>query len=86
MLRSWRKNSLLILIALVLFASGYVAHAAKKADHLRNALDFLLHAKHQLNDAKGNFGKHRTKAAELTDEAIKETKAGIESAKNQNGQ
>jgi len=84
--RSWLKNSLFVFVALVLFTSGYLAHAAKKADHLRNALDFLLHAKHQLGDAKGVFGKHRQKAVTLTEEAIKETKAGIESAKNQNGQ
>jgi hypothetical protein len=49
---------------------------------LMRALRTLQRAKMDLNQANRDFGGHRAKAAELTEQAIQETQAAIQFDKN----
>ncbi|MGH8743642.1 MAG: hypothetical protein ACREUY_05110 [Burkholderiales bacterium] len=58
------------------------AQAEEKHPNMHKALHSLEHAKADLEKAKHVFGGHRAKALELTDQAIREVKAGLEYARS----
>jgi uncharacterized low-complexity protein len=55
-----------------------IGHAAADQPHMQAALDALKTARGELNAAKDNKGGHRVNALRAVEEAIKETKAGVE--------
>jgi hypothetical protein len=55
-----------------------IGHAAADQPHMQSALDALKTARGELNAAKDNKGGHRVNALRAVDEAIRETKAGME--------
>lgn len=58
---------------------GAVAHQAFAGQgHMTAALESLKSARNQLENATADKGGHRAKAIKLVDDAIEETKAGIE--------
>ena len=55
-----------------------IGHAAADQPHMQAALDALKTARGELNAAKDNKGGHRVAALQAVDDAIRETKAGME--------
>ena len=55
-----------------------IGHAAADQPHMQAALDALKTARSELNAATADKGGHRVAALRAVDEAIKETKAGME--------
>jgi len=55
-----------------------IGHAAADQPHMQAALDALKTARGELNAATADKGGHRVAALHAVDEAIKETRAGME--------
>ena len=62
--------------------AGQNGKGREKHPELKKAMHNLEQAKSNLQKAARDFGGHRAKAAELTDEAIKEVQAAIQADKN----
>jgi hypothetical protein len=71
------KTAGAMLIAIA--AAGYAGYAAALVDqpHMHSALGDLQNARNELNAAAHDKGGHRSRAAQLVDEAIGEVHAGI---------
>ncbi|MHB8623002.1 MAG: hypothetical protein ACYC9J_07330 [Sulfuricaulis sp.] len=69
-------------LSLMLFTA---AHAAGPTEHpeMHRAQHALENAKHDLEKAAHDYDGHRAKALELTDQAIREIKEGLESASHE---
>jgi hypothetical protein len=62
-----------------LFAAGCLAGTAMADQpHMKSALDLLRSARSELITATPNKGGHRARAIKLVDQAIDETRAGID--------
>lgn len=75
----WKTSTLVLAgtLAFVLATSGNAA-SADPQPHMKEALETLRIARNQLDKANPDKGGHRVKAIALTDQAIEETKAGID--------
>lgn len=71
-----------IALSLMLFTA---AHAVDSKGHpeMHRALHALENAKRDLEKAAHDYGGHRAKALELTDQAISEIKEGLEYVKHE---
>ncbi len=71
-----------IALSLMLFTA---VHADEPKGHpeMHHALRALENAKRDLEKAAHDYGGHRAKALELTDQAISEIKEGLESVKQE---
>jgi len=67
-------------LSLALTSGIFIGHAVADQPHMQSALDSLQAAKTDLEYATHNKGGHRVEALRLTNEAIRETRAGIEAA------
>lgn len=78
----WRISTLILAATLVgIIGVGAITTAsAEPQSHMRAALGHLERARTALEKAAPDKGGHRAKAIELTDQAMAETKAGIEYA------
>ena len=65
-------------LAVVLTTGIFIGQAWAYQPHMRAALASLQDARAQLAMAEHNKGGHRVRAIELTDQAIEETRLGIE--------
>ena len=70
----------LILTVGILLGCSQGVHAGQP--HMQAALDSLMNAEHELNVAEEDKGGHRVAALRATRDAIHETRAGIEFARN----
>ena len=65
----------------VTLASGVlIGQALADQPHMRNALDSLMNARSELQEASHNKGGHRVEALRLTNEAIDEVRRGMDDA------
>jgi len=67
-------------LAAALATGVFVGEALASQPHMQAALDYLRSARSELLAAEANKGGHRAEAIRLTNEAIRETEAGIEYA------
>jgi len=75
------KRFELVVGGAAIFAAGCLAGAAVAAQpHMQAALDYLKSARSELITATPNKGGHRARAIKAVDEAIQETRAGIDFA------
>ncbi len=75
------KRFQLIIAAGAVFAAGALAGAAIAAQpHMQAAIDYLKSARSELVSATPNKGGHRAKAIQLVDQAISETRTGMDVA------
>jgi hypothetical protein len=76
----WKISTLALATALVavIGTSSVRTASAEPQPHMRAALAQLQAAKAQLEKATADKGGHRVKAIALTDQAIEQTKKGIE--------
>jgi hypothetical protein len=75
------RRLLVLLVAIVLVALGFVARGFAEAPpqpHMREALEALRSARHHLDQATPDHGGHRARAIQFTDQAIAATQAGID--------
>lgn len=79
MINLWKASTLGLVgtFALGIATGGGIA-LADAQPHMHEALDTLKMARGQLDKANADKGGHRAKAIQLTDQAIAETKAGID--------
>ena len=76
----WKVSTMVLCgaLALVIGTSAIPEAAAENQPHMRSALAMLEKAKGELQSATSDKGGHRVKAIALTQQAIEETKKGIE--------
>jgi hypothetical protein len=65
-------------LTLALTSGVFIGQAIADQPHMQAALDALRTAKGELEMATHNKGGHRVEALRLTEDAIRETKAGID--------
>ena len=67
-------------LSVALAAGVFIGEALAAQPHMAAALQYLRSARGELEVASHNKGGHRVEAIRLTDEAIRETEAGMEDA------
>ena len=67
-------------LATTLVAGVFIGQALAAQPHMQAALDALRTARGELQEASHNKGGHRVEALRLTNEAIRETEAGMADA------
>ena len=67
-------------LAVALTAGVFIGQASAYQPHMQAALASLQNARSQLEMAVPDKGGHRVRAIDLTDQAIAETRAGIQYA------
>jgi hypothetical protein len=67
-------------LAAALATGVFVGEALASQPHMQAALDYLRSARSELQAAEPNKGGHRAEALRLTNDAIRETEAGIDYA------
>lgn len=72
-----RKVVYTLIAGVVLTVGFLVGRATAAQPHMRNALDHLISARAELQEATRDKGGHRVKAIGLINDAIAEVKAGI---------
>jgi len=80
-MQSRLKAGLGVVALTATLATGvFIGEALAAQPHMQAALDYLKSARSELESAEHNKGGHRAEALRLTNDAIRETEAGIEHA------
>ena len=74
------RKSIVVALGVTLASGVFVGQALAYQEHMHAALDALRTARSELEQAEANKGGHREAAIRLVDQAIDETRAGIEHA------
>jgi hypothetical protein len=75
------RKSIAVALGVTLASGVFIGQALAYQEHMHAALDALRTARSELEQAEANKGGHREAAIRLVDEAIDETKAGIDFAR-----
>ena len=75
------KKSIAVALGVTLASGVFVGQALAYQEHMHAALDDLRAARHELEVSEANKGGHREAAIRLVDQAIDETRAGIDFAR-----
>jgi hypothetical protein len=74
------RKSIVLALGVTLASGVFVGQALAYQEHMHAALDALRTARSELESADANKGGHREAAIRLVDQAIDETRAGIDFA------
>ncbi len=80
MRKNWKLGLAGAGLAVTLTAGVFIGEALAAQPHMEAALSDLRAARSELQAAEHNKGGHRVEAIRLTDEAIRETEAGMDDA------
>jgi len=72
------KRAIVVFVVVLLLGGAIAGWAAMRQPHMIAALDHLKAARAELEMAEHNKGGHRVKALEFVDQALEQTKKGIE--------
>ncbi len=72
------KRAIVVFVVVLLLGGAISGWAAMRQPHMIAALDHLKAARAELEMAEHNKGGHRVKALEFVDQALGQTKKGIE--------
>jgi hypothetical protein len=75
------KKSIVLALGVTLASGVFIGQALAYQEHMHAALDALRTARSELQMAEANKGGHREAAIRLVDQAIDETRAGIDYAR-----
>jgi hypothetical protein len=74
------KKSIVLALGVTLASGVFIGQALAYQEHMHAALDALRTARSELQAADANKGGHRERAISLVDQAIDETRAGMDFA------
>jgi hypothetical protein len=69
-------------LGVAMLSGVFAGEALARQRHMDAALEYLQQARDELQVATHNKGGHRVEALRLTNEAIRETRAGIDAAED----
>ncbi|MBI3678529.1 MAG: hypothetical protein HY243_18120 [Proteobacteria bacterium] len=69
-------------LGVALLSGVFMGEALARQRHMQAAVGYLQEARDELQDARHNKGGHRVEALRLTNAAIAETRAGMDSAED----
>jgi hypothetical protein len=81
-IRYLKTGALVSALTIAIGSAFFAGEATARQPHMRAALDDLIAARDQLQDASRNKGGHRAEALRLTNAAIDEVRAGMEHAED----
>jgi len=76
-------KKMIIVLVIGLLIGAAASWAAIRQPHMIAALDALKRAKVELASAEHDKGGHRTRAIELVDKALEQTRLGIEAGEKE---
>ena len=74
------RKSIVLALGVTLASGVFIGQALAYQEHMHAALDALRTARSELQAADANKGGHRERAISLVDQAIDETRAGMDFA------
>ncbi len=77
---TFSKKSIVLALGVTLASGVFIGQALAYQEHMHAAMDALRTARSELEAADANKGGHREAAIRLVDQAIDETRAGIDFA------
>jgi hypothetical protein len=77
---TFSSKSIVVALGVTLASGVFIGQALAYQEHMHAAMDALRTARSELEAADANKGGHREAAIRLVDQAIDETRAGMEFA------